>query len=228
MAGSNNVGIFCDQAVSISEALGINADYWRFYLLKIRPESHDSSFDWTEFISVCNSDLVNNIGNYINRCVSMSNKYLEGITTYIPNDYVIKTLEYMKEYNQNLDDFKFIKGIIQCINLGTYGNKYLQTEKPWTLAKNLEKNKSKIDNILGSANMIAYILITMLIPIIPGTAIKLIKLFNFKKSYVKFDKLLNNKNIITLDNTGYELPFKTLEKDVVKETLAKLKIKSSL
>jgi len=229
---SNNIGIFGDQVANLSKELGINEDYWRFYLLKIRPEAHDSSFDWNEFINTCNSDLVNNIGNYINRCVSMTFKYLGHndlfVSDYTTNDYVMKSIEYVEEFNVQFEDFRFIKGLLQCVNLGTYGNQYLQLMKPWTLAKDLEKNKSEINHILGSANMIAYVLLRLLLPIIPGTATRLLKLFTFANKYESLQELVSNNNKIILDNTGYVLPFKPLDKDTVKETLGRLQIKSTL
>ncbi|ARF09753.1 methionyl-tRNA synthetase [Indivirus ILV1] len=221
---SNNIGIFGDQVANISHELGITEDYWRFYLLKIRPESHDTSFDWNEFISTCNSDLVNNIGNYINRCVSMTFKYLNGQCEYVPNEYVIKVSEYISEYNQQFEEFRFIKAVNQCINLGTYGNQYLQMQTPWYLAKNLVENKEKLSHILGSANMICYHLIKLLLPFIPNTAQKLLKLFNF----INQDNLLNNNSTIILNNSNYDLPFKPLDKDTVKEILSRLNVKSSL
>ncbi|MCJ7637344.1 MAG: class I tRNA ligase family protein, partial [Nitrososphaeraceae archaeon] len=132
------------------------------------------------------------------------------------------------EYNKQFEDFRFIKAILQCINLGTHGNQYLQLHKPWNLAKNLEKNKEKLNYILGSANMIAYVLVKLLLPIIPNTAQKLLKLFNFEHNYEKEVELLHCDNTITLDNTDYSLPFKPLDTKVVKETLEKLNIKSSM
>ena len=72
--------IFGDQVINISNDLKINEDYWRYYLVKIRPETHDSSFDWKDFIISVQSDLVNNIGNFVNRCVSMSEKFCENVT----------------------------------------------------------------------------------------------------------------------------------------------------
>ena len=41
---SEGVGVFGDQASKI----GINSEVWRYYLLSIRPESKDSTFDWDD------------------------------------------------------------------------------------------------------------------------------------------------------------------------------------
>ena len=60
---SRGVGVFGDMA----QDTGIPADIWRFYLLYIRPEGQDSAFSWTDMLFKNNSELLNNLGNFINR-----------------------------------------------------------------------------------------------------------------------------------------------------------------
>lgn len=60
---SRGVGVFGDMA----QDTGIPADIWRFYLLSIRPEGQDSAFSWTDMLLKNNSELLNNLGNFINR-----------------------------------------------------------------------------------------------------------------------------------------------------------------
>ena len=49
---------------------GIPADVFRFYLLFVRPESQDSTFSWVDFAIKSNTELLNNLGNFINRALS--------------------------------------------------------------------------------------------------------------------------------------------------------------
>lgn len=51
----------------MAQDTGIPADIWRFYLLYIRPEGQDSAFSWTDMLIKNNSELLNNLGNFINR-----------------------------------------------------------------------------------------------------------------------------------------------------------------
>ena len=69
---SRDTGVFGDQA----RDTGIPADIYRFYLLYVRPESQDSSFSWDDFLLKNNSELLNNLGNFINRQVSKIHHYL--------------------------------------------------------------------------------------------------------------------------------------------------------
>lgn len=60
---SRNVGVFGNTA----QEIGVPPDVWRYYLLANRPETGDSIFVWKEFVTKNNSELLNNLGNFVNR-----------------------------------------------------------------------------------------------------------------------------------------------------------------
>lgn len=62
---SRGVGVFGNDA----RDTGIPPDMYRFYLLYVRPESQDSAFSWSDFVTKNNSELLNNLGNFINRYI---------------------------------------------------------------------------------------------------------------------------------------------------------------
>lgn len=62
---SRGIGVFGNDA----RDTGISSDVWRFYLLYVRPESQDSSFSWADLATKNNSELLNNLGNFVNRFV---------------------------------------------------------------------------------------------------------------------------------------------------------------
>lgn len=235
---SNNIGIFGDHVQLISSKLGITSDYWRYYLTKIRPEAHDSSFDWNHFINTINADLVNNIGNFINRCISMSNKYCDNSTKYYyVDELLVRVKPLVRDYINLFNNFKFKDALNQCLQLGALGNQFLQSEKPWVLAKD-KNNKDRIEIILGQANMIIYVLIRMLEPFMPEIS------NNLKKVIVVTDEdpqdidlqddlffgiymMTRNMNIIRINQEQYKLPFKNLLKEDVKKILSDMEIKST-
>ena len=65
---SRGVGVFGNDA----KDTGIPADIFRFYLLYVRPETQDSTFSWTDFVTKNNSELLNNLGNFINRVLAFT------------------------------------------------------------------------------------------------------------------------------------------------------------
>ncbi|CAF1399627.1 unnamed protein product [Rotaria sordida] len=62
---SRGIGVFGDNA----QETGIPSDIWRFYLVSVRPETQDSIFSWTDLMLKNNSELLNNLGNFINRYI---------------------------------------------------------------------------------------------------------------------------------------------------------------
>jgi len=62
---SRGVGVFGNDA----KATGISSGVFRFYLIYIRPESQDSSFNWNDLMLKNNSELLNNCGNFFNRAL---------------------------------------------------------------------------------------------------------------------------------------------------------------
>lgn len=63
---SRGIGVFGTDA----RETGIPADVWRFYLAYIRPETQDSNFNWVDLATKNNSELLNNLGNFVNRFVA--------------------------------------------------------------------------------------------------------------------------------------------------------------
>lgn len=66
---SNNVGVFGQNA----RETGVPSEVWRYFLVSSRPETNDAQFTWTDFISKANSELLNNLGNFVNRVVKFCN-----------------------------------------------------------------------------------------------------------------------------------------------------------
>lgn len=56
------------------------ADYLRYYLLSITPYSQDDlNFDWDDFATRINSELIGNLGNFINRSLGFATRSFGGV-----------------------------------------------------------------------------------------------------------------------------------------------------
>ena len=66
---SRGVGVFGNNA----KDTGIPPDVWRYYLLKHRPETADTQFEWRDFIAQNNSELLAKLGNFVNRIIKLVN-----------------------------------------------------------------------------------------------------------------------------------------------------------
>ncbi|XWV25686.1 methionyl-tRNA synthetase [Tupanvirus soda lake] len=197
---SEGVGLFGSDVIELSNKFGINEDYWRFYLIKIRPETQDSSFSLSDFVSTIKTDLINNIGNFINRCVSLTKKYCNNKTI------IINKEEYESQintYDHLMDEFRFRDALKLCLELSSTGNLHIQTNQPWVIAKSNLLDAAKI---IGKANTICWILLRLLTPFIPRTIEKL------------FESITCDSNTFEI-NGGFELPFKEIKLTDVKEFL---------
>lgn len=198
---TDNIGIFGNDVIELSERYGLDSDYWRYYLIRIRPETHDSSFKWNEFSSIVKSDLVNKIGNFINRCISLSYKLyaseenpetkmilFEKDKTETLEEY-IKLQDICNRYHEYFEKFK-LRDAQKCIvELAELGNEFLQVNKPWILS-----SKQKQD--ITYANYIVCKMIELMAPFLPKRYQKLSKNFIFKESK------------IYVSNVNYDILFK--------------------
>uniref|UniRef100_A0A8D0GQP8 Methionine--tRNA ligase, cytoplasmic n=1 Tax=Sphenodon punctatus TaxID=8508 RepID=A0A8D0GQP8_SPHPU len=133
---SRGVGVFGDMA----KDTGIPADIWRFYLLFLRPEGQDSAFCWNDLMLKNNSELLNNLGNFVNRAGMFVSKFFGGRVPTMelsPDDQRLLahiTLE-LRQYNQLLEKVR-IRDALRCIlSISRHGNQYIQVNEPWKRIK---------------------------------------------------------------------------------------------
>ncbi|AVL95067.1 methionyl-tRNA synthetase [Moumouvirus australiensis] len=201
---SSNKGLFGDKVIKISDQLDINEDYWRYYLIKIRPETGDSSFSLKDFVSCVKSDLVGNIGNLFNRFFVLSSKLN---TNEFSANISENILEMIKNYEINMDNFKFREALKICLNLSHYTNKYIQDNRPWKL---LESNPKLAYTILGNAGGSCWILLNLLTPFIPKTCSDILSKIETDSDINHLENLVKYKIIGKID-----LPFKNINFDEI-------------
>jgi methionyl-tRNA synthetase len=169
----NNIGIFGDKVADISKALGINEDYWRYYLIKIRPETGDSSFSKKEFVDLIRGELCYKIGNLINRTLSLINNYFPNTklvfeSNNMDNQSMLDELDNTKnKYIDNMNAFKFRDALTCVLSLTDVGNLILEKYTPWKLIK---ENKEKTKFVLTKSLYVSYVMIKLFEPIMPKTS----------------------------------------------------------
>lgn len=166
---SRGTGIFGDAA----QGTGIPADIWRFYLLYMRPESQDTAFSWDDFLLKINSELLNNLGNFINRALSFVANFFDGV---IPNiDLTEIDAEFLKgihneceEWDKQFDGVHLKDAVRTTLNVSRLGNQYMQAQTPWVLMKGNDEAKKRAGTIIAVAANIAYHLAILLYPVMPS------------------------------------------------------------
>jgi len=114
------------------------ADYLRFYLISINPYSQDDiNFDWDSFETKINSELIGNIGNFVNRALGFTTKSFDGK---IPNseepdqldkDAENKIKNFSKDVGSLMEQNHLDRALKKILEFSGHFNQYFQHKEPW-------------------------------------------------------------------------------------------------
>jgi len=183
---SMGVGIFSDVALDLLASLPNGADYWRYYLLSRAPESDDSEFRWPDFQSTVNKDLADVLGNFINRTLTLTQKYFGNtIPPLDPSDLTSAEQELMSKINAGLGRLKTAyansemrRTVEEVRALWVLGNEYLAQQEPWQVVKT---DPARAATILSTALHLMPLYAAISAPLIPLSAETLGNLFHLAK-----------------------------------------------
>ena len=128
-------------------------DAVRYYLMRAISFGQDGIFTPEDFVGRINFDLANDLGNLLNRTVSMINKYNDGKieATGVSTEFDASLEEVVEEtishFHKAMDKFEFNVALADVWTLISRTNKYIDETAPWVLAK-LEDDKAKLNNVL--------------------------------------------------------------------------------
>ena len=170
-------------------------DATRYYLMREIPFGNDGNFTRHSFIKRINSELANNIGNLVQRTLSMIWKHCDGK---VPQ--ASKSIYDQKELLQFAEsliikirtqiDQQLIHIVIEdIIDLSNRANTYIDHQSPWTLKKTDEEKMKSVLYVL--AETIRYIAI-ILQPFVPDSATKILDQLSISKDERKFKHLSRN------------------------------------
>ncbi|MGL5450367.1 MAG: methionine--tRNA ligase, partial [Lactococcus cremoris] len=128
-------------------------DAVRYYLMRAISFGQDGIFTPEDFVGRINFDLANDLGNLLNRTVSMINKYNDGKieATGVSTEFDASLEEVVEEtishFHKAMDKFEFNVALADVWTLISRTNKYIDETAPWVLAKS-EDDKAKLNNVL--------------------------------------------------------------------------------
>lgn len=118
------------------------ADYLRFYLTLITPHSQDDlNFDWEEFSARINSELIGNLGNFVNRALGFTQKSVNGIVPqteeFDPADREAqnKIKNLLSDMTELMEQNNLDKALKRILEFSAHFNQYFQQKEPWKGAK---------------------------------------------------------------------------------------------
>ena len=178
MSKSKGNVIYADDLVSL-----FGVDAVRYFVLHEMPFENDGVITWELLVERMNSDLANTLGNLVNRTISMTNKYFDGvvanggITDGFDKDLIDVALDTKIRVNEKMDKLRVADAITEIFNLFKRCNKYIDETTPWILGKDPEQ-KDRLSTVLY--NLVESITIgaSLLAPFMPETAQKIFTQLN--------------------------------------------------
>lgn len=184
MSKSRGNVIYADDMVKF-----FGVDAVRFFVLHEMPFENDGVISWELIIERINSELANTLGNLVNRTISMSNKYFEGVVTNagdsqpVDEELASVVLNARLKVNASMDKLKVADAITEIFNVFKRCNKYIDETMPWALAKDPDQ-ADRLNTVLY--NLVESITVgaTLLEPFMPETSKKILRQLNTEKRKV--------------------------------------------
>ena len=180
MSKSKGNVIYADDMVDL---FGVDAT--RYFVLHEMPFENDGVITWDLVIERFNSDLANILGNLVNRTVSMSNKYIDGIvkstgvTADVDADLKAVVTGTRARVAEKMDKLRVADAISEVFALFRRCNKYIEETTPWVLAKD-EAQKDRLAVVLYNLTESITIGASLLHSFLPETAEKIVAQLNTK------------------------------------------------
>ncbi len=166
------------------EAYPEKIDELKYVLTSIAPETKDSEFTWKEYQTRINSELADNLGNFVNRVTVLTQKYYDGAVpergelTDLDKSVVTQMAEFSTKISDLVYQYKLRDAQAEAMNLARLGNKYLAETEPWKMIKD-PANEKRVRTIMNIAMQITAKLSIVLQPFLPSTAKKISSALNF-------------------------------------------------
>lgn len=202
---------------SVLESFNLESpDAFRYYMATAAGLGKDGNYSDDDFKEKVNADLANNMGNLLNRTLSMLVKYFDGeIKPEFKGSGEINALETVEKVKKHFDNYEIQEAAFEIISLVNSTNKYVADTAPWTLAKlgqeGQDEKMIECGQVLTNVLEIMCVVTSLIYPYCPNIAQEMAR-------QLKYD--LNKKlDELTLDNLK---PGKLIAKEEIKPVFLRL------
>jgi methionyl-tRNA synthetase len=171
---SKSLGNFVDLEKIDRYVAESGLDAVRYFLARYGPLGiNDSDFAEAKFAAVYNAELANDLGNLVNRTLSMIGRYRGGV---IPraagNDLQAVAEPVAAAYQERMTELNYLAALEELWKLVTRANQYVEESAPWKLAKQ-PADAARLDTVLYNLAEAVRFLAVGIAPVMPATAEKI-------------------------------------------------------
>ncbi len=216
-------------------------DELRYVLTANMPETKDNDFIWKydgtdnttdSFQARVNNELVNNLGNFVNRVSVLIQKFYHGelplksdLFGDAERELHLLVQQTVQQVSAKLEAFEYRAALSEIMKLSSAGNKYLQVSEPW---KTIKVNPESAAVSLYCSATLCGVLAGLLSPFLPVTSRKIADAFGWGEEVQNWS-FLTNKGFLRVSQSvsPIDLLFRKVEDAEMDIQLEKLRASSS-
>ena len=185
---SKSRGNFLDPNDAVA---AFGADGARYVVLREVPFDRDAEVSWDSFVRRYNADLANDFGNLVNRTVTMTNRYLDGLRP-APREAGESPLgegwsDTLGRYQERLQACLLHEALAGLWEFVGAANKVVDAEQPWVLAKAAASGDdaaaARLRSVLGDLLEACRLVGLAVAPFMPGIAPRVLAQLGYDYEY---------------------------------------------
>lgn len=175
---SKSTGNSVDPTVYIEK---FGSDAFRYFVNREMTIGQDADFTDEKFIQRYKSDLGNDLGNLVNRSLSMLHRYRQGVVPDYSDadlqelDQPLRSSQVIEDYSKSMNEFQVHIALQHLWSLIQSANQYVEQNAPWKLAKDPQQAK-RLDTVLAHLVETTRRLSILIAPVMPQSAIRIRKM----------------------------------------------------
>ena len=173
-------------------------DYLKFFLLREVPFGNDGDYSRENLINRVNSELANNVGNLIQRSLSMLYKNNNGeivdISNYNDGQILIKKGYDLKDILINkMNNFAYDQALFEIISFSSLCNQFINDKAPWGMKK--QGNIIEMNQVLSTISECIRIIAISLKAFLPKLSEKISETLNIDSKSLLIKNIDHNYQI---------------------------------
>ncbi len=171
-----------DVVVELADAIErFGPDAFRYYILRDVPWNDDGEFTWERFEARYTADLADDLGNLVNRVISMIERYRDGTIpagarTWLDDEAGAVVARYFTAMDANL----LHNGAAAAMELAVAANGFIEAQAPWSQARDPGR-ADELDATLASLTRAILTTATLLEPFMPAKMTDLATRFGLRQ-----------------------------------------------